>query len=294
MALDRGVFFSTIEHDGLFAGGLTKAQRNGIDTILDYWDSRPDLTDLRWLACYLGTPHHETARKMQPVIETCGPRETTNPSVDTAIARLERAFAGGKMPWVKRRYWAKDAKGLSWLGRGLPQVTHYPNYLKAEQKTGHKFTSDPAIMLQTGPAVEVMFKAMQEGWFTGKKLRDFFAGTKCDWRGSRRIINGTESADKVAAYCKLYYSALTLADKGQEHKPAPPKVSDKIEEHATTAATTTAAVETGLHLFGYTVPWPVVIVSVMVVVAIVGWVAWRNRDRIIEMANAKMKGQANG
>lgn len=206
--INRDKFFAGIRPD--FGGKLKASQVNGITAILDEWEAR-NLTDLRHLAYMLATARHETAEAMQPVIETRRPDEVKNPSVDTAIARLESSWKRGRMPWVKKAYWRKDANGLSWLGRGLPQVTHEANYKRAEKETGILFTKDPELMLELHPAVKVMFDGMSQGWFTGKKLSDFFNKTTTDWRNSRKIINGLESADKVAGYAKAFYSDLVTA-----------------------------------------------------------------------------------
>lgn len=116
MSIDRAIFFSSARAHP-FGGAMTQEQVDGCNVILDEWEKR-QLTDLRWLAYILGTAFHETATRMEPVIETRQPREATNPSVDVAIARLEHAWAAGHLPWVKNPYWRKDANGLSWL------VTH--------------------------------------------------------------------------------------------------------------------------------------------------------------------------
>lgn len=244
--MDRKALFESVRGP-LFNGVLSATQRQGIEVILDEWDARPELSDLRWLAYMLATTHHETARAMVPVIETRQSKERTNPSVETAIKRLEAAWKAGKMPWVRRAYWRKDANGVSWLGRGKPQVTHEANYRKAEQKTGIPFHSNPDLMLTDPAATKAMFSGMIDGWFTGKKLRDYFRGTTCRWREARQIINRLESADKVAGYARQYYSALTLACERDEHIPAAPtRLMDSKIVQGTTLTTTVAAGKEGL------------------------------------------------
>jgi predicted chitinase len=114
---------------------------------------------------------------------------------------------------VKKAYWRKDADGLSWLGRGLPQVTHKANYEWAEKETGIQFTKNPDLMLIMSNAVTVMFIGMIEGKFTGKKLSDYFDKDTDDAFNARRIINGTESAAKVAAYHAHFLRAVKAADR---------------------------------------------------------------------------------
>lgn len=207
--MDRKKFFAGIR-SGPFPGKLTAGQVEGITAILDEWDSRK-LTDLRLLAYPLATAFLETGMAMQPVIETRQLSEAKNPTVDVAISRLENAWKRGRLKWVKTPYWRKDKNGLSWLGRGLPQVTHYKNYLKAEQKTGIPFTSNPDLMLEPKYAAKVMFDGMLEGWFTGKKLNDYFNKTTTDWRNARRIINSLDRADEIASIAKQFYADLLTA-----------------------------------------------------------------------------------
>lgn len=205
---NRDIFF--VKARPIFGGHYNASEVEGLNAIMGETERR-NIPDIRWPSYMMATSYHETGGTMQPVIETRQPRETSNPSVDTAIARLERAWAAGKMPWVHQPYWRKDAAGLSWLGRGLPQVTHKANYEWAEKETGIPFTKNPDLMLVMANAVPVMFIGMIEGKFTGKKLGDYFNATKDDPRDARRIINALESADKVARYHRLFLSALRIA-----------------------------------------------------------------------------------
>ncbi len=212
---DHAKFFAGLR---LLVPKLTQAQVDGFNLILDAGASLPP----RQLAYCLATAWHETAKAMQPVIETRTTKDKDNPSVDTAIARLEASWKRGKLPWVKQPYWRKDAKGLSWLGRGYPQVTHLSNYARAEKETGIGFTANPDLMLIAANAVPVMFSGMSKGWFTGHKLGDYFLPnghfsvkdknckesellTAVD---ARHIINGTESATTVAGYYMVFVKAL--------------------------------------------------------------------------------------
>ena len=221
--MNRDAFFAAVR-SAPFGGSLKQSQVDGMDAILDGWEVT-GATDLRWLAYCLGTTFHETARAMQPVIETRQPSEEKNPSVDTAIARLESSWKAGKLPWVKTPYWRKDAAGLSWLGRGFVQCTHKSNYERAERETGITFSKNPNQMLEMTPAVDVLFRGMIGGWFTTKKLSDYFDSDSEDWKNARRIINGNESDEKVANYAKAFYVALLAAEKTVS-APEPPLVTD--------------------------------------------------------------------
>jgi hypothetical protein len=48
-----------------------------------------------------------------------------------------------------------------------------------------------------------------EGSFTGVKLANYFSSDKDDWVNARRIINGLDKANLIAAYAKSYYAAIS-------------------------------------------------------------------------------------
>ena len=50
---------------------------------------------------------------------------------------------------------------------------------------------------------------MVEGWFTGKKLSDYF-NEKTDYINARKIVNGLDKADIIAGYAKVLYSAFLM------------------------------------------------------------------------------------
>ncbi|KQV27834.1 hypothetical protein ASC97_05565 [Rhizobium sp. Root1203] len=196
------IFFDQIR-PVLFSKGMAQSQVNGINAILSENDKAP--LDPRWLAYILATAYWETAQTMQPV------RETKASTDDEAIRILDRAYANRELPWVKAPYWRKDADGKSWLGRGFPQLTHKANYQKLSKATGVDLVADPDRAMDLPVAIDIMFLGMIQGLFTGAKLGDFFNGTKNDWVNGRRIINGVESAEKVAGIAKTFYAALKNA-----------------------------------------------------------------------------------
>ncbi|WP_018900434.1 glycoside hydrolase family 19 protein [Rhizobium sp. 2MFCol3.1] len=206
--MDRSRFFASVR-TSLFGGSLTASQVQGTEAILD--EAAKAVIDARWLAYMLATAFHETARTMQPVIETRQSDEVTNPTVDKAIARLESSWAKGRMPWVKSAYWRKDAQGKSWLGRGLVQLTHKANYERMGPIVGADLVGNPDLAMRDDVAVKIMFEGMARGLFTGKKLGDYFTAQSSDWVSARKIINGLDRANDVAGYAKRFYEALQAA-----------------------------------------------------------------------------------
>lgn len=194
--MDRAVFYGAVRAS-LFGGSLSAGQTRGIDAILNEWERRA-LTDLRWLAYMLATAYHETgpessAGHMLPVTEH-GQR--------SYFDRYEgRADLGNTMP----------GDGYRFRGRGLVQLTGRTNYRKMSPVAGVDLTANPDAALDPAIAARVMFEGMLKGSFTGKALDDYLNETKTDFRGARKIINGTDKADLIAGYAERFLAALTKA-----------------------------------------------------------------------------------
>ena len=157
---------------------LTQKQVNGIEAILDEWERR-GFTDLRRLAYTLGTVYHETAKTMNPVKEY-----------------------GGEAYLRSKSYYP-------YYGRDLVQTTWLTNYKKVKAFTGVDVVTNPDLIADLKVASATALEFMHKGYYTGKKLSDYFNETKEDWFNARRIINGTDKASLVGGYGKLFYAALT-------------------------------------------------------------------------------------
>lgn len=167
-------FFDRIRRS-VFGGKLTQSQVNGINKILAYRDATwPKMPDEE-LAYLLATVTHETGFKMQPITEW------------------------GTTQYLKsKRYWP-------WIGRGLIQITWKTNYLKFGIK-------NPDDALQWPSSLDVAFRGMILGMFTGKKLSDYIKPGKIpDYVGARAIINGTDRAKLIAGYALSYQDAMGQA-----------------------------------------------------------------------------------
>ncbi|MBB4479876.1 putative chitinase [Rhizobium etli] len=199
--MDRMFFFDAVRED-LFKGELTQPQVVGIAAILDAWERRFAQADRRWLAYILATAYHETAYTMQPV------RETLAESDAGAVEILEAAYAAGRLSWVKTPYWRPDEDGRCWLGRGLVQLTHKRNYEAMSGLTGIDLVADPDRAMEMDAAVTILIEGMLQGSFTGHKLADHLNATTEDWVNARRIVNGTDRAEKLAGYAMVFNAAM--------------------------------------------------------------------------------------
>ena len=190
MAINRSFFFNQIKQT-LFNGKLSQTQVTGLTAILDNWEKSAAKMDDRYLAYMFATVHHETDRQING-IEEYGKGKT-------------RPY-GKKIKMSRLPYTTPDKL---YYGRGFVQLTWYENYEKAGKKIGVDLLNNPELALKVDNATQVMFMGMMEGWFTGKKLSDYFNGPKEDWINARRIINGTDKANLISNYAHQYYAAIS-------------------------------------------------------------------------------------
>ena len=87
-----------------------------------------------------------------------------------------------------------------YIGRGFVLLTWEENYLRAGEKVDEDLVGFPDMALEPDIAAAVMFDGMEEGWFTGVSLFDYFNDTTDDPVNARRIINGTDRASEIANY----------------------------------------------------------------------------------------------
>ena len=199
MAINRTTFFA-YARKAPFGGRLSTAQVQGVEALLDAC-ALYAVIDLRWIAYILATAFHETGGTMQPVREAFGKSDA-----DT-IARLDKAWAAGKLKQVSKPYW-RDG----WFGRGFVQLTFLANYVKMGARLGLDLVKNPSLMLEIVPAAKACVVGMCEGMFTGKKLSDYFNKSVDDPVEARRIVNGKDKAKLIATYHKAFLDALEAAD----------------------------------------------------------------------------------
>ena len=181
--INRKTFFDSIR-ETIFHGAISQHQVEGIDAILNEWETQ-QLTDLRWLAYILATTYHETAKTMQPIEE----------------------YGKGK----GHKYGIPDpATGKTYYGRGYVQLTWKRNYKTMGDLLGKPLVEEPELALKPEIATQILFKGMKRGLFTGKSLEDYFDHDTEDWINARKIINGLDMAPVIAEYAQKFYVALKI------------------------------------------------------------------------------------
>jgi hypothetical protein len=66
----------------------------------------------------------------------------------------------------------------------------------------------PDLAMEPAIAYRIMSYGMRNGSFTGVGLAHYISGEKCDFLNARRIINGTDCADRIAGYAVKILDAL--------------------------------------------------------------------------------------
>lgn len=189
MHFDRDTYFDAVRVP-LFNGSLDQCQVDGQNILLAVWEYQ-GLTDLRHLAYKLATVHHECAARFWPITEYGS-----------------QSYLQGKPYWP-------------YVGRGWVQLTWEDNYRRASEELNltdeRDLVEHPEMALDSLIATRVLFKGMADGWFTGKKLSQYFNDTKDDPVNARQIINGNDDDDLIAGYHKQFLAALKASSsEGEE------------------------------------------------------------------------------
>ncbi len=202
-SLDREAFFDAVRAKP-FPKRLTAPQVSGMEAILD---ACPVDFPTDHLAYCLGTTFHETAATMLPIKEYGSDAYFTK-RYDPKGANPSLAKTLGN---------TKAGDGALFCGRGFVQLTGRRNYAKATKRLHElgyldaslDLEATPRLALEPGIAAVILFVGCTEGWFTGKKLADYFSAGKADWSNARRIINGLDKAATIATYGKAFAAALS-------------------------------------------------------------------------------------
>jgi hypothetical protein len=209
--MNRQAFYAALRarNNGAFGTALSQRQVEGIEALLDAGAGLP----LHHMANVLAQVYRETGGGMYPVKETVMPHhKDKNPSDAEVIARLDRAFAAGRLPHVRAPYWREG-----YFGRGVIQLTHRQNYAKFG-------ITNPDDALRPATSAHIAVTGMRDGVFTGRKLADFVFPEALDLppiQNPRRIVNGRDGSDEaVATLHRMFAGALTAAGWTGAQRPA--------------------------------------------------------------------------
>lgn len=189
MNLNHKLFFDGFKEH--FDSSLEPEQIKGIDFLLDSFAADPLWKDIRHIAYALATVYHETAGSMEPV---------------------EEGYYLGRYGQARVKSFQKSLRYYPYFGRGYVQLTWKTNYQRAAREFGANLVNQPELALDPKTAFSVMTLGMFEGWFSkGNSLTAHIHGAICDYKGARRIINGTDKAALIAGYAQQFEKILHVS-----------------------------------------------------------------------------------
>lgn len=191
--IDRKRFFDVVRAE-LYGGVIYQGQVDGFDYLLNVWERHFEKENprdgVKWLSYCLATVYHETAMTIQPI--------------------EEYGKGAGKKYGLPA-----GPHGQKYYGRGYPQLTWEENYIKGEANLKDRYQvesnlhREPHKMLEHEISALVLYDGMVHGWFTGKKLLDYFNSTTEDPKNARRIVNAMDKADLIAGHYWKFKKALS-------------------------------------------------------------------------------------
>lgn len=183
--IDKAKFYDSVRKE---FGNLSQKQVNGFEAILNEGIKRE--IDNRFLAYMLATVWHETAKTMQPIEE----------------------FGKGKGKRYGKKIKASGATYTTpdkiYYGRGFVQLTWFENYEKASKKIGVDFLNNPELVMTLENSTKILFDGMLDGWFTTRKLSQYFNNNISDPVNARRIINSLDCAYLISEIYRKFLKSL--------------------------------------------------------------------------------------
>jgi len=192
----------------VFGRNLADQKKRNIFHITDAFESDTDMKSLRWLAYILATSMHESNDTFAPVVEGYWIKPDSK-----RVAALYNYYAKNN-PKALRTIFPNGKNSTAYYGRGrVVQLTHNFNYKLCSEKVfgDQRLFADPDLIIKdVNCDMQITFKGMLNGWFTGYKLEQFFPlGTnKANWQGARKIINGMDKAGLIGGYAMKFYECL--------------------------------------------------------------------------------------
>lgn len=183
--------------------GLRQDQVDSINYLVEEIDADKSITYPQ-AAYILATIWWETDRTLQPIEEYGKGRGRTYGTWYTNSKGQKFAYKNYKKNSV---YLYEDYPHL-YYGRGETQNTWFDNYEKLSKVFNVDFLRQPELLLTREWSTKVTIYAMKAGLYTGHKLTTHISQSKKDYYNARRIINGTDKAQKIADLAEIFEYAL--------------------------------------------------------------------------------------
>jgi len=158
-------------------------------------------SDVRLLAYILATFYLETGKTFQAIKE-----------IGSDAYFFNRYDPKGKKPHIAKSLGNTCAgDGVLFPGMGHVQLTGRRNYVFQSKKHGIDLIGNPHLMLKNEISIPVSVQGMLDGDYTSRPLSRYINKDKCDFNNSRRVVNGTDRAEDIAAYAEKFLSAIKSA-----------------------------------------------------------------------------------
>ncbi|MCU0540805.1 MAG: penicillin-insensitive murein endopeptidase [Oscillatoriaceae cyanobacterium Prado104] len=145
---------------------------------------RQGITNKSQIAYILATVQHETNDSFQPVREAyfLGEPEAEN--------------------------YRKTLRYYPHYGRGYVQLTWDYNYREYSTLLGLDLINQPDLVMRPDISLFIVIDGMKRGVFTGVNLDDYIFAGLVDFYNARRIINGTDEAERIEQYAVSWQTNL--------------------------------------------------------------------------------------
>ena len=170
---------------------VAKLNDDNLDLLLGFMEKDKEVDDLRWFAYMLATAFMECGPSFRPISESAC-NDTTGCA---PIPNNPRAYGKPRVcPNLLKtppRPCPAGKKTHTYYGRGYAQLTHFGNYQLLSERLG---LGDQLVHFteranQPDISYNILSVGMREGLFTGRRLRNYISGPRCDYRSARAIIN---------------------------------------------------------------------------------------------------------
>lgn len=118
---------------------------------------------------------------------------------------------------VREAYYLGDNKGeryrqtlryYPYYGRGYVQLTWDYNYRRYSNLLSLDLMNQPDLVMRPDISLFILIDGMKRGIFTGVGLDKYISCDKADFYNARRIINGTDEANRIKGYAIAYQISL--------------------------------------------------------------------------------------
>lgn len=175
--INKEIFFDLYRKDLDKDNVLTQREVDALDLFIDMVVQLWDYFTLPQWAYVFATTFHETAFTFEPVKEAFHLSES----------------------WRER-----NLRYFPFYGRGYVQITWLENYQKFSELMREDLVNNPDKVLDPEYAFKIMIYGMKNGTFTGRSVSDYINSEKRDYKNARRVINGTDKMNAIAAYARLF------------------------------------------------------------------------------------------